>query len=235
MLLARRCMPTSAAVIVALLGSLTGALVSYAIQLSEYQLDAVAVVLLHEMLWDADPERWGWTRTSLAYGGIALACIFGTPALCIAGPLLLLDVVRDVRRRLWPRVIGAVGARLVILVHLKVFVVHQSALRSSSFWDAQFIPHHGFGGQAAFVWDGLRGVVDGAFTTTSQGSLAGSQWSWVLTLVFGVLLCVGAVEAARSSVLARCSSAGRRSRTVASSDPPAPSGMLTPLVVFYPL
>ena len=149
--------------------------------------------------------------------------------------LLLLDVVRDVRRRLWPRVIGAVGARLVILVHLKVFVVHQSALRSSSFWDAQFIPHHGFGGQATLVWDGLRGVVDGAFTTTSQGSLAGSQWSWVLTLVFGVLLCVGAVEAARSSVLARCSSAGRRSRTVASSDPPAPSGMLTPLVVFYPL
>ena len=146
-----------------------------------------------------NPQRWGWTRTSLAYGGIALACIFGTPALYIAGPLLLLDVVRDVRRRLWPRVIGAVGAGLVILVHLKVFVVHRAALRSSSLSDSQFMPHHGFGGQATFVWDGLRGFVDGAFTITSQGSLAGSQWSWVLTLVFGVLLCVGAVEAARSS------------------------------------
>jgi len=206
MLLARRWMPTSAAVVVALVGALTGTLVSYAIQVSEYQLDAAAViatVLLHEIAWEADRPTWRSARVYMAYGGIALACVFSTPAVFIAGPLLLLDALRLAQRRtVDARLVGSVSAGVIALAHLVVFVLPQSALRSSSYWDQQFLPHHGFGDQGAFVWDGLRGFVSGVFTSSPQsglpGLLLGPGWAWVLTLVFGVLLCVGVVEAAGS-------------------------------------
>ncbi len=206
MLLARRWMPTPAAVVVALVGTLTGTLVSYAIQVSEYQLDAaavVAVVLLHEIAWEADRPTWRSARVYLAYGGIALACVFSTPAVFIAGPLLFLDALRlAVRRNVGPQLVGAVAAGVIVLAHLVVFVLPQSALRASSYWDPEFLPHHGIGSQVAFVWDGLRGFVTGVFTSSPQsglpGLLLGPAWAWVLTLVFGALLCVGVVEAARS-------------------------------------
>ena len=206
MLLARRWMSTPAAVVVALVGALTGTLVSYAIQVSEYQLDAaavVAVVLLREIAWEADRPTWRSARVYLGYGGIALACVFSTPAVFIAGPLLLLDALRlALRRTLGPQLVAAVTAGVIVLAHLVVFVLPQSTLRTSSYWDQQFLPHHGIGGQVAFVWDGLRGFVNGVFTSSPQsglpGLLLGPGWSWVLTLVFGVLLCLGVVEAARS-------------------------------------
>ena len=206
MLLARRWMRTSAAVVVALVGALTGTLVSYAIQVSEYQLDACAViaaVLLHEIAWDTDRPTWRCTRVYLAYGGIALACVISTPAVFIAGPLLLLDALRLARRRtVGPQLVGAVSAGVIALAHVFVFVLPQNALRASSYWDRQFLPHHGFGGQGAFVWDGLRGFVSGVFTSSPQaglpGLLLGPGWAWVLTLVFAVLLCLGVLEAAGS-------------------------------------
>jgi len=52
LLVARRWMPLAAAVVVAIVGGLTGTLVIYAVQLSEYQIDAAAVVailLLHDI------------------------------------------------------------------------------------------------------------------------------------------------------------------------------------------
>jgi hypothetical protein len=206
LLLARRAMPIGAALIVALVGTMTGTLVSYALQLSEYQIDAacaVAVVLLHEIVWDVEQPTWRSRRVLLAYGGIALACIFSTPVVFIAGPLLLLDAVRSLRRPVGPRLVGAVGAGVITLAHLALFVLPQSALRASPYWDQQFLPHHGFGGQASFIWDGLRGFVTGVFTSSAQsgqpGLVLGTQWAWVLTLAFGALLCVGVVDAARSS------------------------------------
>ena len=114
------------AVVVALVGIRTGTLVSYAIQLSEYQIDAacvVAVVLLHhEIIWDVEQPRLQSTRVLLAYGGIALTCFFSTPIVFIAGPLLLLDAVRSLRRPLGQRFVGAVAAGIVILVQLAAFV-----------------------------------------------------------------------------------------------------------------
>jgi len=206
LLLARRWMPLWAALVVALVGSLTGTLVSYAVQLSEYQIDAagaVAVVLLHEIVWDVKQPTWRSMRILLAYGGIALTCIFSTPVVFIAGPLLLLDAVRSLRRPLGPRLVGAVAAGVVILVELAAFVLPQSSLRASAYWDQQFLPHSGLGAQAAFVGDGLRGFVTGIFTSSPQsglpGLVLGTQWAWALTLAFGLLLCVGVVEAARSS------------------------------------
>ena len=137
MLLARRWMPISAAVVVALVGTLTGTLVGYATQVSEYQLDAaavVAVVLFHEIVWGTDRPTWRSTRVYLAYGGIALACVFSTPAVFIAGPLLLLDAVRLVmRRRLGPQLVGAVVSGVIVLAHLKFFVLPQNALTKSNF------------------------------------------------------------------------------------------------------
>jgi len=206
LLLARRWMATSAAVVVALLGALTGTLASYALQVSEYQVDAaavVAVVLLHDIAWEADRPDWRSAKIYSAYGGIALACIFSTPAVFIAGPLLLLHALREaLRRNLGPQLVGSVAAGLIVLVHLVVFVLPQSALRSSPYWDSQFLPHHGIGSQIAFVWDNLRGFVTGPFTSSAQaglpGLLLGSGWSWVLTLAFGVLLGVGVVDLARS-------------------------------------
>ena len=220
MLLARRWMPTAAAVVVALVGALTGTLVSYSLQLSEYQVDAaavVAVVLLHELAWDVDRPTWRSLRVYLAYGGMALACIFSTPVIFIAGPLLVLDAVRlaldrlggrpadvairtglpglwghrprvrlqhtgDIRRRAAPapgRAAagptpelrradgGAVGAGLIVLAHLVAFVLPQSALRSSPYWDPQFLPHDGIGHQGTFVWDNLGGFVSGVFTSSA--------------------------------------------------------------------
>lgn len=64
-------MPLAAACVVSLLGSLTGALVGFAVQLSEYQIDAAAgvcVVLLHEIGWEAEP-----TSTHRARVGVATA------------------------------------------------------------------------------------------------------------------------------------------------------------------
>lgn len=89
MLLARRWISTPAATIVAVVGSLTGTLVSFAVQLSEYQIDAAAVisiVLLYEIARDVDPAPLRSTRTYLCYGGIALACVFSTPAVFVAAP-----------------------------------------------------------------------------------------------------------------------------------------------------
>ena len=102
LLLARRWMSLVPAVIVALVGGLTGTLVSFAVQLSEYQIDAAAVVailLLYEVAASREKSRWGDVPMWLAYGGIALACVFSTPAIFVAGPVLLLDVFRQARDR----------------------------------------------------------------------------------------------------------------------------------------
>ena len=206
LLLARRWMSTWAAVVVALVGTMTGTLVGFALQLSEYQVDAaaaLAVVLLHDVARNVEQPTWRSTRLILAYAGIAVACIFSIPTVFIAGPLLLLDAFRSIRRPLSPRMVCAVVSGLVILAQLDVFVLPQSLLRSSTFWDPQFLPHHGFGNQASFVWDGLRGFVSGPFTSSPQWPLPGlvlsPGWDWALTLAFGVLLLVGVATAARSS------------------------------------
>ena len=205
LLLARRWMSTWAAVVVALVGTMTGTLVGYALQLSEYQVDAaaaLAVVLLHEVARNVEQPTWRSTRLILAYAGIAVACIFSTPTVFIAGPLLLLDAFRSIRRPLGPRMVCAAVSGLVILAQLEVFVLPQSLQRQSTFWDPEFLPHHGFGNQASFVWDGLRGFVSGPFTSSPQWPLPGlvlsPGWDWALTLAFGVLLLVGVVTAARS-------------------------------------
>ncbi len=176
LLLARRWMSTWAAVVVALVGTMTGTLVGFALQLSEYQVDAaaaLAVVLLHDVARNVEQPTWRSTRLILAYAGIAVACIFSIPTVFIAGPLLLLDAFRSIRRPLSPRMVCAVVSGLVILAQLDVFVLPQSLLRSSTFWDPQFLPHHGFGNQASFVWDGLRGFVSGPFTSSPQWPLPG--------------------------------------------------------------
>lgn len=107
-----------------------------------------------------------------------------------------------VRRRLGPQLVGAVVSGVIVLAHLTFFVLPQNALTKSNFWDPQFMPHDGVGRQLAFVGDGLRGFVTGIFTSSPQaglpGLLVGPGWSWLLTLAFGVLLCVGVVEMARS-------------------------------------
>ena len=77
LLLARRWMPLIPAVLVSLIGTFTGCLIGYAIQLSEYQIDAAAVVailLLHEVAWEGDDPGWHSPRVLLAYAGITAAC-----------------------------------------------------------------------------------------------------------------------------------------------------------------
>ena len=135
---------------------------------------------------------------------IALACILSTPVIFIAGPLLLFDAVRlALRRTLGAQMVGAVGAGLVVLAHLVVFVLPQSALRSSPYWDPQFLPHDGIGHQVTFVWDNVRGFVTGVFTASAQSNHPGFLLTpgrvQALSVVFGLLLCVGVFEAARSA------------------------------------
>jgi hypothetical protein len=206
LLLARRWMPLVPAVVVALVGSLAGCLVGFAVQLSEYQLDATAVVailLLHEVAWDGDDPGWRSRRVVLAYAGITLACMFSTPAVFIAGPILLLDVARSAwRRTITLRSVAAVVAGILILAQLVFFVIPQNALTKSDYWDVDFLPHGHFGTQLAFVWDGLTGFVTGLFTTSAQGQapalVLGSNHTWILDLTFGLLLAVGAARMARS-------------------------------------
>jgi hypothetical protein len=210
LLLARRWMSIAAAVVVALVGTLTTALLVYAVQLAEYQVDAVAavaVVLLHEIVWDTERPGWRSYGCYAAYAGIAVACTFSLPVVFLAGPLLLLDVARAVRARsIEPRTVGAVGAGLLILAHLAFFVLPQNAndVTNGPFWKGQFLPHHGIGNQLAFVWDGLRGFVTGPFTSYDATStlgpigLHGPIWSWSVSIVFGLLLCIGVVVLARA-------------------------------------
>jgi hypothetical protein len=206
LLLARRWVPLTVAVVIALVGTLTGTLVGYAVQLSEYQIDAAAVIgvlFLHELASDDNRlSLRGWRLYGI-YGGIAVACIFSTPAVFVAGPLLLFDAVRELaKRRIGPRLVAAVVAGLVALVHLVVFVLPQSALTSEPYWDSRFMPHHGIGNQLSFIWHGLNGFVTSAFTSSIDaklpGGLVGPAWSWVASLAFGVLLLVGVAVLAAS-------------------------------------
>jgi hypothetical protein len=205
LLLARRWMPLVPAVVVALVGGLTGTLVSFAVQLSEYQIDAAAVVALL-LLYDvaASRERRGWSDAPmwLAYGGIALACVFSTPAIFVAGPVLLLDVFRQARdRSLGARTVGAVAAGAIALAHIEFFVAPQNALTKSNYWDPNFAPHHGISSQIAFVWDGLRGFITGTLLGANNPDLPellNTRWSWLVSLIFGLLLCAGIVATARS-------------------------------------
>jgi hypothetical protein len=209
LLLARRWMPLVPAVAVAFVGSFTGCLFAYAIQLSEYQVDAAAVIailLLHvmasEVFETADPG-WRSPRVILAYAGITLACVFSTPAVFIAGPILLLDVGRAAwRRTVTLQAAAAVVSGSVILLQLLLFVLPQNALTKSGYWDTNFLPHHGFTKQLSFIWDGLTGFVTGPFSTSSSGPVSGLvtglNFAWVLTLVYAVLLAVGVVVLARA-------------------------------------
>ncbi len=206
MLLARRWMPLVPAVLLALIGSLFGSLQVFSVQLSEYQIDAAAVlmiVLMHEIASDmaADPQRP--SRVYLAYAGIAVACLFSTPAIFVAGPILAFDVLRDARRRTFTvQSRAAVGAGVVALAHLGLFVVRQNALTKSPYWDSQFLPHHGLGGQLTFVWRGLESFFTGAFTsafTPQFSTLLSPGWGATVGVVWAALVGVGVIEAARST------------------------------------
>lgn len=200
-LLARRWMPDLAAVVVALVGCLTGDLLNFSVQLSEYVVDVAAVVailLLHELGDEGTRSR---RTVALCYGGIALACVLSTPAVFVAGPLLLFDVSRGLWRRAPAvQVVAAFASGAVILVHLGTFVMRQNALTEGSYWDAQFAPHHGVGRLLAFAWDGGRGFVTEAFADTGNApfSFGSRPWGTVLDVVFVVLLVLGVVATARS-------------------------------------
>jgi hypothetical protein len=205
LLLARRWMPLAGAVVVALVAGLTGTLFLYAVQLSEYEIDAAAVVgivLFHEVGGDIEDSDWRRPRIYLLYGGIVLACTFSTPAIFIAAPVLLLDVARGLRSRSFrPQAVAAFGAGILILLYLKLFIVPQNALTKSNFWDANFMPHSGIANQIAFVWDGLRGFITGTFTGSDVPwlpELLSLRYSWILSVAFGLLLCIGIVVASRS-------------------------------------
>ena len=205
LLLARRWMSLPAAVVVALVGGLTGTLVKFAVQLSEYQIDAaavIAVLLFHEVAAARKRSHWGDVRMWLAYAGIALACLFSTPAIFVAGPVLLLDVVRQARERsLGARTVGAVSAGAIALAHVELFVRPQNALTRSDYWDPNFLPHHGVGSQIAFVWDGLWGFVTGTLMGANDPTLPellNLRWTWPLSVLFLLLLCAGIVTAASS-------------------------------------
>ena len=202
MLLARRWMPLAAAVVVALIAGLTGTLFLYAVQLSEYEIDAaavVAIVLFHEVAWDRGGSDWRRPRIYLLYGGIVLACTFSTPAIFVAAPILLLDVVRGLRSRSFrPQALAGFGAGVLILSYLKLFLIPQNSLTKSNFWDANFMPHSGVANQIAFVWDGLRGFMTGTFTGSDVPwlpELLSPRYSWILSVAFALLLCIGIVVA----------------------------------------
>ena len=204
-LLARRWMSLWAAVVVALVGSLTGTLLGFAVQLSEYQIDAaaaLAVILFHAQTWDHRNLAESNRQMYSGYGGIALACIFSTTAMFVAAPVLLLDLFRAARSRsLWPRAAAATTSGVVVLVYFRLWVLPMNALTRSSYWDAQFLPHHGIAKQITFVWDGLRGFLTQSFTIAlrpNYPTLLRPGWAWPLTACFCFLLAIGSVQLARS-------------------------------------
>ncbi len=201
-LLARRWMPLSAAVVVSLVGCLTGDYLAYSVQVSEYTVDMAAVLgilFLHELAGDFASRR---ARCYLAYAGIGLACLFSSAAVFIAGPLLLFDVYRDVKRGTrGPQFIGAIGAGAVALAHLGIFVMRQGGLTESSYWDGQFLPHRGVARQLSFLWNGAYGFVAHPFTDSSNprlSSFSGAGSASVVAVIWIVLLCLGVSTAIRS-------------------------------------
>ncbi len=203
LLLARRWMSLPGAVVLALVGGLTGTLVNFAVQLSEYQIDAagvIAVLLLYELAASRGRSHWRDVPMWLAYAGIALACLFSTPAVFVAGPVLLLDVVRQARdRSMGARTAAAVAAGAIALAHIEFFVRRQNALTRSAYWDPNFLPRHGVRNQIAFVWDGLWGFVTGTLTGADNPKfpeLLSLRWTWLISILFALLLCAGIATAA---------------------------------------
>lgn len=201
-LLARRWVPVPVALGLALAGTLTGDLISYSLQLSEYIIDAAAVigvVLLHDIADETVDRR----TIYLAYGGMAVACVFSTPAIFVTGPLLLLDVFRQFRRHdLGARTIAAAVAGSVALAHILFFVMPQNTVSKRPYWDGQFAPHNGVGPLIAFVWDGLRGFVTESFTDSYQphsSVVTIPNVGGILSALWVVLLCLAVVALARSS------------------------------------
>jgi hypothetical protein len=206
-LLAARFVRPQLALVVALLGSVTPGLVPYVVQLKPFVVDsACAVAALYFFLLAQSPtvrERpHGTTLRLLAYLGVAAASCFSLAAVLVAGPLLLVDATLALaRREVGSRLLGAIGAGVIALVELGVFVLRQDALTRSPYWTAQFMPHAGPGSQLSFIGSGVAGFLANTFSPSATvvfGAAALPPHVSVLAGIWSLALLIGAVVAARS-------------------------------------
>ncbi len=93
------------------------------------------------------------------------------------------------------------GAGILIFLYLKLFIVPQNALTKSNYWDPNFIPHSGVREPNLFRVRMARGFITGTFTGSDMPwlpELLSPRYSWILSVAFGLLLCIGIVVASRS-------------------------------------
>lgn len=200
-LLASRFMRRPLALAVAVIGSLTPGLLPYVVQLKPFVVDSaatVAVVYCFVLAHSPGLDQGARARDLrlLAYLGVAAACLFSVAAILVAGPLLLVDAAVALRRReLGIRLVGAMGASLITLLDLGVFVLRQNALTRSPYWALQFMPHGSAAAQVAFILNGLAGFLSNPFAPAASvvggpaalpGHLSFLAVVWTLALLMGI-------------------------------------------------
>lgn len=200
--LARCWLSPLAALLTALSFSFTTSVINYTLEMKAYTWEAMFTVLA-VVLWlryEAQPltlNRGRW----LAAFGIALCCICSLPTIFVAGPLGLLSVWRR-GRPLGLRSLGAwlrplvpllIGGGLA-LAHLALFILPQSRLSSSSYWEANFLP----GFAPATLWPFLATQTASYFPE----AIAGARIGWLtplqgqlLTALMTIALLFGLVAA----------------------------------------
>jgi len=176
------------------------------LQLKPFTIEVLAGELAMLLWLDADRPGRGLAGRLARYAGMGLAAVVGTAAAFVVGPLLLVDAARLARERTLRRLLPPLLAGVVVLVHLKAFVLLQTGQSRSAYWNAYFVPHEPFGDKVGFTLHGLAGFVPGVFL----GDLGAARSGITRSLAFGsaatsmlvpfmvVALALGVVAALRS-------------------------------------
>jgi hypothetical protein len=203
-LLALRFVGRLGAAVCALLAVFDRSVLDQGTQLKPYAVEMLATVVI-VALWVGAPRPGtpgGRRARLLRFGAVGAVSLVMLPAAFVVGPLAAWDVLSAPRRARLRAVAETLVAVLPVGLHLLLFVVPQSALRRSRFWDANFLAGHGPG----FVPHQLRLLAREVPPDVRLAPLGarGALATWlgygvdVLPWLFGACFLAGAVALARS-------------------------------------
>ncbi len=188
-------------------------ILSYVLQLKEYEIDISATVLIL-ILFRVGSTTAGPRRTLVMWAcgaGTALCCCASLPAIFVLAPLMGLVAYRVVRARRLDQFSMAQGvASLVALVHMKYFVLAQNQITQHGkwnphgYWFPQFFPSLQSGKAAGFVVGGffdffrLPFVVWRNFNVEAPVPTIGNAAAWLLGFVVLLSFLVGLISLLQS-------------------------------------
>jgi 4-amino-4-deoxy-L-arabinose transferase-like glycosyltransferase len=195
-----------ASLIVAALVMVNGELLNFAVQLKPYNAEAAGVTIsLAALFWARRGTRTRWRV--LGFAVAAIGVLISMSAIFVIGPVLACFIVEWAWRRREDRVllIGSVIIALIAGAHLKFWLMRQSTVTKSTYFDPNFAPHSSFSAFWRFTWDQTQSYVPNFVTGAYAHSARQfypvhitSTWHRMLTVVLTVLIVAGAVYAWRS-------------------------------------